>query len=193
MPTDQIYKILEDKNHRIWFSSSNGLSSADLSSFENAGSQQGRQLPVTFYAAAEDIQCTQICGDIQPAGFVARDGYVWFPGIEGPIRMPLTTETPADPAPVTIDGIVVNGRSVDAASRITLRPDTSRIEFHFTAILPQSPERIRYRYKLLGFDKDWTDAPGERTADYTNLPPGSYEFHVVAYDLNNPSDGTGIH
>ena len=191
LPTDQIYKILEDKNQRIWFSSSNGISSASLSSFESTGSEPSRRLPVTFYAAAEDMQCTQVYGDIQPAGFVARDGHVWFPGIEGPIRMPLTTEVPVEPAPVTIDGMVVNGRSVDAAPRITLRPDTSRVEFHFTTILPQSPERIRYRYKLFGFDKDWTDAAGERAADYTNLPPGSYEFHVIAYDLNDPGGTTG--
>jgi ligand-binding sensor domain-containing protein/signal transduction histidine kinase len=187
LPTDQVYKVLEDKNHRIWFSSSNGISTANLTAFENAGNQPGRHLPVTFYATAEDMQCTQVYGSIQPAGFVARDGHVWFPGIEGPIRMPLTTETPTDTAPVIIDGVVVNGRGIDAASRITLRPDTSRVEFHFTTVLPQSPERIRYRYRLFGFDKGWTDASAERAADYTNLPPGSYEFHVIAYDLNNPS------
>jgi signal transduction histidine kinase len=132
----------------------------------------------------------QVYVDINPAGFVASDGLVWFPGSEGPIRMPLTTEAPPAPAPVTIDGIIVNGRSVDAGSQITLQPDTSRVEIHFTTILPQSPERIRYRYRLFGFDKDWTNASGERVADYTNLRPGSYEFHVIAYDLNNPNGVT---
>ena len=190
LPTDQIYKIIEDKNHRIWFSSSNGISSTNLTSFENVGNQPSRHLPVTFYAAGEDMQCQQVYGEIQPAGFVARDGHVWFPGVEGPIRMPLTIEEPAAPAPVTIDDIVVNGRSVDAAYQITLRPNTSRVEFHFTTILPQSPERIRYRYKLFGFDKEWMDSSSDRVADYTNLPPGPYEFHVIAYDLNNPSGVT---
>jgi ligand-binding sensor domain-containing protein/signal transduction histidine kinase len=190
LPTDQIYKILEDKNHRIWFSSSNGISSANLTSFENAGNQPSRHLAVTFYAAAEDMQSMQVYGGIQPAGFVAHDGHVWFPGLEGPIRMPLTSEKPTKPAPVTIDGITVNGRSVDTASQITLPPDTSRVEIHFTTILPLSPERIRYRYRLFGFDKDWTDASAERVADYTNLPPGPYEFHVMAYDLNDPGGVT---
>lgn len=187
LPTDQIYKIVEDKNKRIWFSSSNGISSADLSFFESPAKEPSGYLPVTFYAAAEDMKCTQVYGDVQSAGFVARDGHVWFPGVEGPIRMPLKVETPVGTTPVTIDEIVVNGRSVDAGSGITLHPDASRVEFHFTTVLPQSPERIRYRYRLMGFDRGWTNASIEKAADYTNLPPGRYEFHVTAYDLNNPS------
>jgi ligand-binding sensor domain-containing protein/signal transduction histidine kinase len=187
LPTDQIYKILEDKSHRMWFSSSSGISSAMLTDFEKVSNQPNPHLPFTFYSTSEDMQGMQVYGGIQPAGFVARDGHVWFPGTQGPIRMPLKTEKSTNPALVEIDGIIVNGRKVDTASQITLRPDTSRVEFHFSTILPQSPERIRYQYRLVGFEKNWIDASGERVADYTNLPPGRYQFHVIAYDLNSPT------
>ena len=44
------------------------------------------------------------------------------------------------------------------------------------------PERIRYRYRLDGFDPDWSQPSVERAAVYTNLGPGSYTFRVVAFD-----------
>ena len=42
--------------------------------------------------------------------------------------------------------------------------------------------KMRFRYRLEGFDDDWVDAAGRRQAVYTNLGPGDYTFHVVAND-----------
>jgi signal transduction histidine kinase len=43
-----------------------------------------------------------------------------------------------------------------------------------------SPGKVRYRYILEGFDKQWTDAGSRRVAYYTNLPPGHFRFRVQA-------------
>jgi len=42
------------------------------------------------------------------------------------------------------------------------------------------PERVRYRYRLDGFDRDWSEPVTARSAVYTNLSPGSYHFRVIA-------------
>ena len=42
------------------------------------------------------------------------------------------------------------------------------------------PERVRFRYQLVGSDSGWQDAGGRREAFYTNLKPGSYRFRVIA-------------
>jgi arabinogalactan endo-1,4-beta-galactosidase len=65
----------------MWFSSSSGIFSAELTAFEKVGNHPSWHLPVTFYSSSEDMQGIQVYGDIQPAGFVARDGHVWFPGL----------------------------------------------------------------------------------------------------------------
>ena len=57
----------------------------------------------------------------------------------------------------------------------------------YTAIRLRAPERTRFRYWLEDFEPDWTDAGQRRFAGYTNVPPGRYRFHVVAYDLNDPA------
>ena len=41
-----------------------------------------------------------------------------------------------------------------------------------------------------GFDHDWTAAGQRRVAYYTNLPPGRYRFHVVAYELDAPHNAS---
>ena len=43
-----------------------------------------------------------------------------------------------------------------------------------------APEKVAYRYQLEGFDRGWIEAGSRRAAFYTNLPPGSYRFQVLA-------------
>lgn len=63
--------------------------------------------------------------------------------------------------------------------QIVLNSSDNNIGIEFAALSYIHPEKKRYSYKLEGFDKNWvhTDA-SQRTAYYTNLPPGTYAFHV---------------
>jgi len=65
-------------------------------------------------------------------------------------------------------------------AEIKLPPHTVNLQFAYTAPTLAIPERVRFRYKLEGSDKEWRDAGSRRDASYTNLGPGSYRFHVMA-------------
>ena len=54
------------------------------------------------------------------------------------------------------------------------------IEFHFTAAALMGPEKLLFQYRLQGLDEGWHGPVSRRTANYTNLPPGSYTFRVRA-------------
>jgi hypothetical protein len=71
-----------------------------------------------------------------------------------------------------------------------LPPGDGKLELHYTAIRLRSPERIRFKYWMEGFDHGWTAAGQRRVAYYTNLPPGHYRFHVVAYELDAPHNAS---
>ena len=43
-----------------------------------------------------------------------------------------------------------------------------------------APEKVRFKYRLEGYDRDWVDAGDRRAAYYNNIPPGSYTFRVKA-------------
>jgi hypothetical protein len=51
---------------------------------------------------------------------------------------------------------------------------------HYTAVNLRAADKVRFRYRLAGFDEHWTEAGSRRAAFYTNVPPGRYRFEVVA-------------
>ena len=78
-------------------------------------------------------------------------------------------------------------KSISLTDSIFLLPDQNNIRFDFSAMLFSNPLKVKYKYKLEGFDENWnvTDAT-MRNAKYTNLPHGRYNFKVTASN----SDGT---
>lgn len=56
--------------------------------------------------------------------------------------------------------------------------------FNFHAVHFTAPEKVRYSYKLKGFDNQWTQSSVERFASYTNLAPGKYTFEVLAQNID---------
>ncbi|HKY42624.1 MAG TPA: triple tyrosine motif-containing protein, partial [Pyrinomonadaceae bacterium] len=55
-----------------------------------------------------------------------------------------------------------------------------RIAFSFVGLSLAIPERVKFRYRLDGFDHEWSAPVSAGEAIYTNLSPGSYRFHVIA-------------
>ncbi len=54
------------------------------------------------------------------------------------------------------------------------------LTFDYGAISLSRPERLRYRYRLVGYDPDWLPATEARFASYSNLPHGEFTFEVEA-------------
>ena len=71
-------------------------------------------------------------------------------------------------------------RSFRTNGHMRLPPLVRDLEIDYTALSLVAPEKIRFRYKLEGFDRDWQDAGNRRQAFYTNLPPRNYRFRVIA-------------
>jgi signal transduction histidine kinase len=82
--------------------------------------------------------------------------------------------------------VVADGRDVSTSGEVELTPGDGKLEVHYGAIRLRSQERVRFKYKLEGFDHEWTETLGPRVAAYTNIPPGHYRFRVLAFDMNNP-------
>jgi len=83
-----------------------------------------------------------------------------------------------------LEEIVLNGESqvLGGEGRITVPADKKRIEFHYTTVNFRSPEKVRFRYCLEGYDKQWHEHGSEkdRVAHYMNVPGGTYRFQVIA-------------
>lgn len=63
---------------------------------------------------------------------------------------------------------------------LVLPYDKNHLTFEFIGISFKIPEKTRYRWKMQGFDKDWSPVSDKTEATYSNLPPGKYTFKVIA-------------
>jgi signal transduction histidine kinase len=111
------------------------------------------------------------------------DGKIWAATAQGVVWIdPHRARKEPLPPPVSVLSLTANGQkyNLPAPSELKLQPRISRLEVVYTAASLAIPERVRFRYKLEGQDKDWREAGSRRDVSYTNLGPGSYRFHVMA-------------
>src|SRR5690606_10700721 len=78
----------------------------------------------------------------------------------------------------------VDDRPVPLQAELRLPPGTRKLELHFAGLGFLIPKKIRYRYRLDGFDSDWVEHGSLRFAQFTNLEPGDYVFRVAAAHPN---------
>ena len=112
----------------------------------------------------------------------SADGQLWFVAGRGVTVVDpeaLAADRPSDDT-VHIEGAVADGQRLSAASAQTLGPGIARVQIDYTVLDLTSPQKRRFRYRLDGFDADWVDAGTRHSAFYTNLPPRSYTFQVMA-------------
>jgi signal transduction histidine kinase len=104
--------------------------------------------------------------------FVTRGSVVWV----DPANIARNTLSP----PVWIRSVSVDTKLYNDLETLEFPPHAQNIEINYTAPSLLVPQRVRFRYKLEGFDKEWHDAGTRRQAFYSKLPPGTYTFRVTA-------------
>ncbi len=178
---DTVYEVLDDGLGNLWLTSNRGVSRvshADLAAFE-AG--RLRSIPVAVLGVADGLRSAECNGAGEPAGLRARDGRLWFATLGGAAVLdPAAPASPPPPAVTRIEQVLVDGRPISHVSGVVLPAGRETLEVRYTAPVFRSPERARFRYRLAGFDDHPVEAGPRRTAIYTNLAPGTYEFSVEA-------------
>jgi diguanylate cyclase (GGDEF)-like protein len=104
---------------------------------------------------------------------------------------PRHIRTDPHPPRVMIEELIVDNEAVDLRRAVRLSPGRRKLELRYTGLGLLTPQKVRFRYKLEGFDADWVDAGSRRLAYYTNLPPGAYRFRVVAANADGVWNDAG--
>lgn len=122
------------------------------------------------------------------ASFLADDGQLWFGTTQGLSHfLPDPPQTAADPPPILLTGIRVEGAAQQVAANgesqfylPDLAPGGNHLQIDFVGLSFASGESLLYQYRLEGADKDWGAATAQSTVNYANLAPGHYRFLVRA-------------
>jgi len=188
-------KVVEDNDKNLWVSTANGLFEVIVKRINKD------RFSYTFrkYDEHDGLQGNAFNAN---AGFKTKSGELLFGGANGfnlfkpaDIRNDITkpvivfTDLQISNRSIGIDD-QVNGRDILKKSIIftkdlKLNHSENGFALEFAALNFFNPQKIKYRYKLEGFDQHWQELQGNnRLATYTNIDPGEYTFKVVSTDAS---------
>ena len=113
-------------------------------------------------------------------------GRIWIPTDSG-IAMtdPARWKNVRDripPPPVIFTGMRLDNKDADLSpdNTLTISPGGHLLELDYKALHYADPDRVSYRYRLLGFEDEWSHAGSTDNVRYQRLPHGTYQFEVTA-------------
>lgn len=183
LPSNHHLALLEDHTGNLWLSSENGIFGLSKRALNDYRRGQSPRLTPWRLTPAEGLSHKVCSGIGQPAAAQSADGRMWFPdGIALATFDPAAIPHGARTWPPVIEEAIVDGARLAPAEDGTLRVKSGARTFdlHYTSPNILSPERLRFRYRLEGLDKEWTEAGDRRVASFNRLPPGRYQFSVMA-------------
>jgi signal transduction histidine kinase/ligand-binding sensor domain-containing protein len=201
LPCDAIHWMMEDNNGTIWLHSECGLlriERSEIDAWTAAVDKDNDARPairVTLFDSSDGLRMESGGSHMSPQVAKSTDGRLWFRAADGasvidPSRLAFNKLPP----PVHVEQIIANRTTYDAASILLQLPPLIRdLQIDFTALSLVAPEKVRFRYKLEGYDRDWREADIRRQAFYTNLPPRNYRFRVTACNNNGVWNETGTY
>jgi len=190
---DVVYQILEDDHQYLWMSSNRGIFRVTRNELNDIADRKIARVNSISYGTADGMKSSECNGNSQPAGIRSKDGRMWFPTTNGvavinPSDIPLNSVPPE----VTIETLKVDSLSIDLENHVSIGPGYSYLEVRYAGLSFVVPERMIFKYKLEGFDREWRNAGPRRVAYYTNVPPGNYVFRVQARNNDEVWSKVGV-
>jgi signal transduction histidine kinase len=172
-----IFGIAEDKSGRFWITTSSHVFRVprDKLFAGNAGTGDIRE-----YGPADGLPSSE---GVNRSRSVISDseGRIWI-SVKGGLSVvdPSHLASAWPSAIAHVESAMADGVAITPIDSIRVPAAHKRITFTYTALSLAVPERIRFRYFLEGFDRQWSEPSAAREAVYTNLGPRTYHFHLLA-------------
>ncbi len=182
LPNDSIFRVLDDGNGSFWLSSNKGAFRIAKAQFAQVDAGQRQRLTVDAFDHSDGMPSSQCNGGNAQAGDFDARGRLWLPTATGVavIDPDASLAQSRGAVQVKIEGVQLDAKALIPTSTIAVQPEVRRVTIHYAGLDFRAPLRIRYRYRMLGFDHDWVDADTATEAVYTNLPGGRLRFEVQA-------------
>ncbi|MCF8378663.1 MAG: response regulator [Bacteroidales bacterium] len=184
-----VYEMIEDNSGRVWCSTQDGLISINPETNHAFTYYIEDGLPTNklFWGISKDnIGRIFVC---------TTNGLLFFNPDSispDPPAMVKLTELFLFNELVEVDENSILTRNISETKSLQLSHNQNYLGFKFSALEYRNTERVKYRYKLEGVDKDWIEQGKRLQADYYNLDPGKYTFHVIAANGNNVWNSEGV-
>jgi len=182
LPCDTIHWTIEDDERSLWLYTACGLVRIARSELDAWIADPKRRIKTAVWDAADGLSLHAASPAYYgPPVAKSTDGKLWFvPGEGIQVVDPRHLAVNQVPPPVHIEQVTTNGKPYQVRQGMHLSANVRDLEIEFTALSLAAPEKVHFKYKLEGQDPDWKEVINERHAQYSNLPPRSYRFRVIA-------------
>ena len=182
LPCDGTNWTIDDDEGSLWLYMRCGLVRITRTEVDAWIADPKHRIGTTVWDAADGVRLrSSAASEYAPRVAKSADGKLWFVTGEGiQVVDPRHLVVNEIPPPVRIEQVTADRKTYDTARDLRLPPLVRDLQLDFTALSLAAPEKVRFRYKLEGYDNDWQEAGNRRQAFYTNLPPRSYRFRVIA-------------
>lgn len=175
---DTVSCILPDADGRLWLGGNGGVSVL----VDRAIGRRGPEL--ISLSTSDGLTPPEMNGGTVSSCLRDSHGRLWLALVKGFAMIdPARFNTRAGPPIVHIESLRVAGRDLDPVRPAQLEPNAGNLEIGYTAIGLASPERLRFRYRLVPGSGDWLEAGGRRNVLLPILPWGAFAFEVQARQL----------
>lgn len=174
---DAVCGIMQDSDGSLWISTLEGLSHfyPDAEKFNNYDNNNG--YPIQEIVPNATLKLSN--NDFIIGG---ANGFVLFNPREI-VKNPIIPNVVISKFRVWADNVSEGestSESVFPDKGVRLKYYQAAFTIYFAALNYVYPNKNQYQYRLEGFDKNWNSVKNERSATYTNIPPGDYVFRVKA-------------
>jgi signal transduction histidine kinase len=188
---ETISSILEDTRGYLWLGAPSGVYRVNRQQLADLARGAVHHIDVSAYGTADGMRISE-CSSGHPAAVHTADGTLWFATLKGlSFINPERARDNTLPPPVAIEGVTIDDRAAARATPLRVPAGSTRLAIHYAGLSFVAPSKVRFRYRMEGFDREWIDAGGRRTAYYTNLAPGRYTFRVLAANNDGVWNETG--
>ncbi len=177
-----VHQIVADNLGNLWMSSNQGIFRARFRDLNAVADGRLARLESVAYGERDGMYNREANGGVQDAGFRDSRGRIWFPTQVGAVRIdPRRALERQVPPQAVVQGLRVGEEEVPLSGGMArLLPHQRTFSFELSAPSFRAPERQRFLFRLIPYDRDWVDAGTRRTVFYTKVPPGEYELQVIA-------------
>jgi len=191
-----IFSVLDDGRGFLWMGTSRGIVRVQREQLEELAQQKRKRLDYVLLGKADGMPSSECLGVAQPHSTRTRDGSLWFATAKGLVHTDPDRAVLPAAHPAQLTGVLLGDTSIDRTDKLELSPGLEDLVFQFNSQNLANPAQMEFRYKLDGYDRDWT-VTRSRAAHYRKLPPGHYRFLVDARNAgsawNDKIASTAVH
>jgi len=180
LPVATIFDVEMDSYGYLWLTSNMGLLRVGQKEVEDVMLGVSTDIEARLYDEKDGMLSRACTGATKM--FASADGNIWVPtsmgvSVVNPANIFINTKKP----PLFIKAVTIDDKTYTTnLDELNLAPESQRMTIDYTALSYYSPAKIKFKYRLRGFEKDWNDVGNLYKATYMNLPDGQFTFEVIA-------------